>query len=140
MTVPSAAPTEVPEDPTFPPAAYERISRLLRGGVILFLVFAGAGMIALTAIEPNETVSALLANPPLSRFASVGGFLSALAVGNPEALITLGIYVMVGVTIGRVGLAAVDFYRGRERSLAVVSVAVVALLLLGLFVVAPFVR
>ncbi len=140
MTVSSAAETELPVDPTFPPAAYERISKLLRGGVLLFLVFAGAGMIARTVIDPTETVAAVLANPPLSRFGSVGGFLSALSVGRPEALITLGIYVMVGVTIGRVGLAAVDFYRGRERSLGAVSIAVVALLLLGLFVVAPFVR
>jgi hypothetical protein len=36
--------------------------------------------------------------------------------------------------------ATVDFYRGRERTLAFLSGAVVVLLLLGLFLVAPLVH
>ena len=46
---------------------------------------------------------------------------------------------MVAVTIGRVALAAADFYRGGERALGAISLAVIALLLVALFVVAPFV-
>lgn len=141
MTPPSdSGLTALPHDPTFPPEAYERVSRLLRGGVLAFLVLAGVGMVARLVAAPYESVSAILASPPGTEFGSVGGFFVALANGQPSALITLGIFVMVGVTIGRVGLAAVDFARGRERVLAAVSVVVVVLLVLGLLVVAPFVR
>lgn len=130
----------LPIDPTFPPAVYARTSRLLRSGVVGFFLLASAGMIAGLWENPTQTVSSLVTSNPVTEFGSVGTFLSQLFGFAPGAVITLGIFVMVAVTIGRVIYAAVDFYRGRERLLAGLSATVVALLILGLFIVAPFVH
>jgi uncharacterized membrane protein len=130
----------LPPDPTFSPAEYERVARLLRSGVLGFLVFAGVGMVSQLVLHPSESVASLLASNPGSTYRSFGLFLGEIGSGNPEALIILGIYLMVAVTIGRVLLATADFYRGGERALGTVSATVVALLVLGLFVVGPFVH
>lgn len=130
----------LPPDPTFPPAAYERVSRLLRGGVLGFLLLAGLGMTAQLVLQPSETVASLLASNPEAEYGSAGALVGALGAGYPGAFIILGIYVMVAVTVGRVVLATADLYRGGERALGAISAAVVVLLLVGLFVVAPFVR
>jgi uncharacterized membrane protein len=135
-----AAVAALPIDATFPPAAYERVARLLRGGVIAFLLLAGAGLVGQLVLNPYESVSTLLATGPSSGYGSFGIFVGHLASGQPDSLILLGIYVMVGVTIGRVVLATVDLYRGGERTLGALSATVIVLLLVALFVVAPFVR
>jgi uncharacterized membrane protein len=130
----------LPPDPTFSPVAYERVARLMRSGVLGFLLFAGVGMVAHLVLDPSESVASLLASNPVSEYGSAGALVGALGAGRPDALIILGIYVMVAVTVGRVVLATADLYRGGERTLSAVSAAVVVLLLFGLFVVAPFVR
>ena len=139
MTEPVPTTESLPIDPTFPPAAYERVARLLRAGVLGFVLLAGAGTIVQLVADPSETVATLLASGPTGGFGTFHLFLTHLASGGSDALILLGIYVMVAVTIGRVGLAAADFYRGGERELGAISLAVIALLLVALFVVAPFV-
>ncbi len=48
--------------------------------------------------------------------------------------------MLVAVTVGRVLYATVDLYRGRERLLAGLAGAVIVMLIVGLFVIAPFVR
>jgi uncharacterized membrane protein len=130
----------LPDDPTFPPSVYERTARLLRAGVLVFFLLAVVGMIAALAQNPSETVSTLLSSTPAVGFGSFGSLWARLVVLEPTAIITLGIYVMVAVTIARVVYAMVDFYRGRERVLAALSGCVVVLLIVGLFVVAPFVH
>jgi uncharacterized membrane protein len=140
MTEAEAPIPELPPDPTFPPAAYDRVSRLLRNGILIFLVFAGVGMTAQLVLNPSQTVASVLASDPRSTYGSVGGFFHALGTGEPGALIIFGIYVMVAVTIGRVVLATAELFRGGERALGAISASVVVLLLIGLFVVAPFVR
>jgi uncharacterized membrane protein len=131
---------KLPGDPTFPPAAYERVARLLRYGIIGFLVLATVGLIAQLALHPSESVASVLASGPSSGYGSFSQFIGHLASGQPDALILLGIYVMIGVTVGRVGLATRDLYRGGERTLGTLSATVIVLLLIALFVVASFVR
>jgi uncharacterized membrane protein len=140
MTGSDASAHALPPDPTFTPVEYERVARLLRSGVLGFLVLAGVGMVAQLVLSPSETVASLLASKPGSEYGSAGALLGALGAGYPDSLIILGIYVMVAVTIGRVMLATADLYRGGERALGAISSVVVVLLLVGLFVVAPFVR
>ncbi len=132
--------SKLPIDPTFPPAAYERVAWLLRGGVLGFVLLAGAGMVAYLALHPSETVSEVLAGGPSVGLGSFVTFLGGLAVGRPSAIILAGIYVMVAVTVGRVVLATFDLYRGGEKALGGLSATVVVLLLIALFVVAPFVQ
>jgi uncharacterized membrane protein len=140
VTGPGGSTASLPIDPTFTPAAYERVTRLLRFGVVGFLVLAVVGLVAQLIVNPSESVATLLASNPTSEYASIGAFFGELASGQPGAVIILGIVVMVAVTIGRVALATVDFLRGRERTLGVLSAAVLVLLLVALFVVGPFVR
>jgi uncharacterized membrane protein len=140
VTGSDAAEHALPPDPTFTPAAYERVSRLLRSGVLGFLILAGVGLVAQLILNPSETVATLLASHPASEYGSASDLLGALGAGYPDAAVILGIYVMVAVTVGRVVLATADLYRGGERALGTVSAVVVGLLLVGLFVVAPFIR
>jgi len=130
----------LPPDPTFSATQYEQVARLLRSGVLGFLIFAGFGMVAQLVLSPSETVTSLLASKPASEYGSAGALVGAFGAGYPDSFIILGIYIMVAVTVGRVVLATVDLYRGGERALGTISAAVVVLLLVGLFVVAPFVR
>ena len=90
--------------------------------------------------NPSQTVETLVSSNSGSPFGSVGSFLSDLGVLQPNALVTLGIFVLVAVTVGRVLYATVDLYRGRERLLAGLAGAVIVMLIVGLFVIAPFVR
>lgn len=133
-------PTSLPLDPTFSPAAYERVAGLLRAGIVGFLALAGSGMLLQLVLHPTESDSSLLAPGSGTAYPSDPMFVNGLLSLQPSALILLGVFVMVAVTIGRVVLAVVDFYRGRERILAGISAAVVLLLALGLLVVAPLVR
>ncbi len=130
----------LPPDPTFPAASYERVARLLRSGAIGFLLLAGAGMVAELVLNPSETVATLLSSGPSGGFGTFHLFLSHLSSAEPDAFILLGIYIMIAVTVGRVVLATADFFRGGERVLGAISVTVVVLLLVALFVVAPFVQ
>jgi uncharacterized membrane protein len=130
----------LPVDASFPPSSYERMSLLLRSGVLGFFVLATVGMIAGLLTNPSETVSDLLASNPSAQYGTVGAFLGRLFGFAPDAIVVLGIFILIAVTIGRVVLAVADFYRGRERVLGMVSLVVVLLLLVGLFVVGPFVR
>ena len=133
------AEAELPIDPTFPPSAYFRMATMLRTGVLGFLALAAVGMVARMIATPGLTVASVLATDPAAAYGSASKFLGALANAQPEAIVILGIFVMIAVTIGRVVLATIDFYRWGERVLGTGSLAVVLLLLLGLLVVAPIV-
>lgn len=140
MSATRSSSTLLPPDPTFPPSAYERTSRILRLGVVGFFLLASVGMILGLLERPGETVAQLLSTNPRSEYGSAAGYFTQLAALEPSAVVLLGIFLMVSVTVGRVAYATFDFYQGRERILAAVSATVVFLLILGLFVVAPFVH
>ena len=131
---------ELPPDPTFTPAAYERTSLLLRSGVIGFLLLSSAGLILGLIANPSESVSTLLGSNPFAGWGSVGEFFSSLAALQPGVLILLGVFVMVGVSVARVLDAMVAFFRGHERIVGIVCAVVAGLLLVGLVVVSSLVR
>lgn len=131
---------ELPPDPTFTPAAYERTSLLLRAGVVGFLFLSVVGLVLGLIANPTESVSSYLHSNPFAGWGSLGEFLSSLASLRPETLILLGVFVMVGVSIARVLDAMIAFFRGRELILAIVCAFVAVLLLVGLTVVSTFVH
>ena len=131
---------ELPPDPTFTPAAYERTSLLLRAGVVGFLVLSSVGLLLGLIANPSESVSTLLSSNPFAGWGSVGEFFASLATLQPGVLILLGVFVMVGVSIARVLDAMVAFFRGHERTLAFVCLGVAVLLVVGLVVVSSLVR
>ncbi len=130
----------LPIDPTFPPSAYQRVSTLLRAGVIGFFILATIGMVSGLVRNPSATVGSLVSSNPSAEYGSVGTYLDHLFGLGGNAIILLGIFLMIAVTVGRVVYAAIDFYRGRERILAALSVTVVLLLVVGLFLVGPSIR
>ena len=140
MTESDPALSALPIDPTFPPAAYERVSVLLRSGVVGFFVLATVGMVTQLFQDPSQTVGQLTASNPATDYGSVGVYLDQLFHFSGDSVILVGIFLMIAVTVGRVVYAMVDFYRGKERTLAILCGSVVALLLVGLFVVGPMVR
>ena len=103
-------------------------------------MLAPAALVGQLVLNPSESVGSILASGPSSGYGSSRQFIEHLASGQPDALIFLGIYVMVGMTIGRVALATRDLYRGGERALGALSTAVIVLLFIALFVVASFVH
>lgn len=129
---------DLPEDPTFPASSYARIALVLRAGVVGFLVAASVGLLTYVSQHSSESVSSLLARG--ASLPSLGEFLQGLARLDPTALILLGIYTMIAVTIARVLIVARDFEVGRERALAAISIVVAVLLFVGLFLVAPLVH
>ncbi len=131
---------KLPEDPTFPPSSYARIALLLRSGVVGFLLLASAGLGAYLSQHPNQSVGAVLSTGPGPLVSSPVAFVHGLGALDPTAIVLLGIYLMIAVTIVRVLVAAWDFARGRERTLAAIAAAVAVLLIVGLFVVAPIVH
>ena len=131
---------ELPPDPSFTPATYERTSLLLRAGVIGFLLLSSLGLVLGLLANPSESVSSLLSSNPFAGWGSFGEFFSSLAALQPGVLILLGVFVMIGVSIARVLDAMVAFFRGHERVLALVCLVVAALLLVGLVVVSSLVR
>ncbi len=131
---------ELPPDPSFTPETYVRTALILRSGVIGFLVLSGVGMVIGLVESPGMTVSSLIGSSPFVNVGDPGTFLSSLASFQANALILLGVFVMVAVSVGRVVDAMGVFIRGRETILAVVCGVVVALLVFGLTVVASIVH
>ena len=132
--------SELPPDPSFTPDTYVRTALLLRSGVFGFLILSCVGMVIGLVENPGETVGTLIGSSPFTNVGSSGTFLSSLVGLHANALILLGVFVMVAVSVGRVFDAMVVFIRGRETILAVVCGVVVVLLVFGLTVVASIVH
>lgn len=130
----------LPPDPTFPPSAYERTARLMRAGVLGFFLLASIGLVVNLVTNPNESVQTLLSSGPSAElgilFFPIGQYFGFGA----DPLILVGIAILIAVTVGRVLLATIDLYRGREWILASVCALVLGLLGVGLFVVPQFVH
>lgn len=140
MSEPKRDPSSLlPPDPTFSPQSYISVSRILRGGVVVFVVLATVGMILSLLIHPGETLANVLGQNASFGPARFGEFLGQLAVGSPGAIISLGIVAMITVVVARVLFVAVHAFRGHEHPLAYVATIVVTLLLVGLFVLGPLV-
>ena len=135
-TDPSA---RLPPDPTFSPEAYVSVSRILRGGVIAFVILATGGMIAELWLHPGYTLSSILSTPQSYGPDRLAAFYARLIAGSPTAFITLGVFAMIIVVVGRVVFVAYHAFHGHERPLAYIATVVVLLLLLGLFVIGAIV-
>jgi|HubBroStandDraft_1064217.scaffolds.fasta_scaffold82280_2 uncharacterized membrane protein len=129
-----------PVDRTFPLAAYEQMSRMLRIGLFTSLaVLIGALATYLVTHPAARSASAINSNPIL-QFLNVSGLVRGLAAGTPTAFLTLGLLILVATPIVRVGYGLYYFRRGGERTLAGITLTVLVLLLLGLLVIGPLVR
>jgi len=129
-----------PADLTFPPAAYERMAVVLRVGLFVSLALLLGALVTYLLLHPSTSSTEAIGSNPILQFLSLSGLATGLASGAPGAYLTLGLLVLVATPIVRVASGFYYFRRGGERSLATITFVVIVLLLLGLFVIGPFVR
>jgi uncharacterized membrane protein len=112
----------------------------LRAGLLLSLVLLAGGIALYAILHPGATSQGVLATNPIAGFLSFGGLAHGLVRGSPEAILTLGILVLVATPIVRVASGFYYFERSRERTMSLVTLTVLLLLLFGLLVFGPLVR
>lgn len=108
------------------------IGQLLRAGVLLAAatVFAGGVLYLARHHSDQANYHTFVAGGPNMR--SLSGILRAATHGNSEALIQLGLILLVLTPIARVAVALVGFLLERDRLYAVVSLIVLAILAFSL--------
>ena len=124
----------VPVDPSFSGSAYEGMALLLRAGFLAFLALASIGTSLLLLRHGSESVGVLYATNPRSVYWTVQEYFAHLDDYSDRALILLGLAAMIAANFGRVLVSSVYLARGRERSLAALSVLVVGVIILALLV------
>jgi uncharacterized membrane protein len=112
----------------------------LRAGILVAAVLLGAGLVAFLVRYPSATLASVLASNPIAEYLSPPGLLHGLTGGRSEAFLTLGILVLVATPLARVALGGLEFARSKDRPLAVIAATVLALLLVGIFVLGPLLR
>ncbi len=134
-------PVEAPDGPgDLPPPVQRRMALVLRVGLAVALVLLAAGILALTIRSARSPASAWTSPNPLIQFFDLRAFGRALTSGDPEAYLTLGVYALVATPVVRVVAGIEAFAHHGERRMAVLASTVLAMLLVGLFVVGPLVR
>jgi uncharacterized membrane protein len=108
------------------------IGQLLRAGVLLAAatVFAGGVLYLARHHADHANYHTFIAGGANMR--SLSGIVKAVAHGNSEALIQLGLLLLVLTPIARVAVALVGFLLERDRLYAVVSFIVLAILAFSL--------
>jgi uncharacterized membrane protein len=123
-----------------PAEAYDRMAIILRAGLGLALSILGGGLVAYLLAHPGASSTSILSSNPILGYLSFGGLASGLASGSIEAILTLGLIVLVAVPITRVLSGLYYFRRAREREMTAITFTVFVLLLVGLLVIGPLVR
>jgi uncharacterized membrane protein len=123
-----------------PLAAYSRMTLVLRAGLVSSLSILAVTLGFYLAKEPSVTSEGTIGSNPALQYLSLSGLGSGLATGSVPAYLTLGLLVLVATPLVRVLSGFYYFRRGGERAMAGVTIAVFALLLVGLLLVGPLVR
>lgn len=141
MSAPSPAPGPA-ERPAgeLPASAYRRMSLVLRVGLLGALALFAAGLAALVARHGSSASGGWVRPNALAGYLDLRHLGGALAAGTPEAYLTLGVLVLIATPVLRVVGGALAFAGHGERRMALLSLAVLAMLLLGLFVLGPVIR
>lgn len=110
------------------------ISNVLRAGVLLSAAIIAVGVVwfYLRYFAVGAAGSASTHFP-----ASLGQVGAGLAHGNPLALITLGLLVLLATPIFRVAVSIVAFTLEHDRQYVVITVIVLAILLASFFFLGP---
>jgi uncharacterized membrane protein len=126
-----------PSSSTLPAEAYRRISWVLRIGVACAAVLLAAALLDFLRRHPGASFSTFLGENPIRDYLSLPGLVSGIEEGHSEAILTLGILVLVATPLARVATGWYYFQRGGDRPLARIALAVLALLLVGILVLGP---
>jgi uncharacterized membrane protein len=128
-----------PDEVSPPPEASQRlellISRLLRGGVVASMATVSLGVLLMFAHHPDYFNSAA----DLHRLTAAGAAFpktlrdvaSGVASLRGQAIVVLGLLVLIATPILRVAVAIVAFALQRDRTYALISAVVLIVLLLS---------
>jgi len=120
-----------------PDEAYRRISWVLRIGVTAAAVLLSAALVDFVLRHPGESFSTFLNENPIRGYLSLRGLAYGIQQGHSQALLTLGILVLVATPLARVATGWYYLQRNGDRPLARVALVVLALLLIGILVLGP---
>jgi uncharacterized membrane protein len=109
-----------------------RIGNLLRAGVISAAVCVLFGAILYLSAHARDPVHFSTFKEPAPEFRSISGIFRGVAKVQSEAVIQLGVLLLISTPIARVVLAMVGFYLERDRLYTIVSAIVLAILLFSL--------
>jgi len=139
MTGTAAAGTFSPPG-DLPPSVYRVMANVLRVGLLIALGILAVATVVLVARSPWSSSVGWVGTNPLIRELDPRVLWAGLVSGSPQAILTLGVYALVATPVVRVATGLYAFrHHGEGRMVALTSV-VLALLLVGLLGIGPFVR
>lgn len=108
------------------------LGNLLRIGVIVATIVAVIGGVLLLAQRGLAPASGhvFLGEPPELR--SLSGIVSGVAARHPDAIVQLGLVLLIATPVARVAMSLVTFILQRDRVYVVVTTIVLALLIFSL--------
>jgi uncharacterized membrane protein len=104
------------------------IGRLLQAGVLASAAIVAGGGIYFLIQHHADSITYAAFHLEDRNLRNVPGIFHAALGLRPEAIIQLGLIVLIGTPIARVLLAAIGFYLERDRLYVVVSLIVLAIL------------
>ena len=112
------------------------VSTLLRTGLVVSLGTVTIGLVVLFARHPGELLSperfaALTARDAVFPH-RLAALVAGVARGDGQAIIASGLLLLILTPVMRVAISLIEFVRGRDRAFALITAAVLAVLLLSL--------
>jgi len=112
------------------------ISRLLRGGVIASVALIVTGTIVTFAQHPDYLSSSVVLDSAVGPGATfpheIDALLSSIRQLRGEAIVTLGLLMLMATPVMRVAVSALAFVKHGDRTYALITAVVLCLLLLSL--------
>ena len=118
-----SGPAHRQEERNVPPAMQGLVSRVLRTGVVLSASLLLAGVLWEAAVGQGSLLSALAPS-------SGTGFSLILGRGGPQALVLLGVGVLVATPLSRVAISMGLFAAARDRAFTAITLFVLSVLAL----------
>lgn len=130
----------VPDEASALVRAAERMTLVLRAGLVSSLTLFGVALLLFVLENPHRLSGSVVNAPRLVGYLGGSGLVQGLLAARPEALLTLAVFVLVATPILRVATGIYFFRVARDRALARLTTVVLVLLLVSVFLVGPFLR
>jgi uncharacterized membrane protein len=121
-----------------PLRAYQNMAIVLRTGLLLTVILFVSGLALFFVVHPGESLSTLFSSKSFLRFLDPGALFNGLGHGDPAAILTLGMLVLVATPMARVLTGMIYFHEHGELDMSLVTLVVLTLLLVGALLLGPF--
>jgi uncharacterized membrane protein len=113
----------------------QMIAYVLRGGVTISILVVLAGLV-ITFVHHREYFRSrpalgALTNPGASYPSSISAVIEGVRAGRGQAIVTLGLLLLIATPVARVAVSIAVFVIERDRLYVVITAVVLALLLLS---------